>query len=303
MTLFNVITKSINAESLLMGMATVFAGTAAAGLHGNLEVLPAILCLLFAIFSQGASNLAHRYMDECTNSGENIDDDISGTGESGFPTRVILKEGFISLTLLAMMIGCSLATMTGWWAFALGILIFIIGWFTNAGPMLVRTPWSLVSTFLLFGPIGVMGTSLVQSLHEATDPLGWYDLSPAIYLSGVMGLMAVNCHITYNFATYHNDIRNDKKTFSIVFGRKAARILFIANGLLWLGLMLAMCLTLHPERWGLDMIAPAISLVINIYMEGDACHIALSGDTAYRHEHSQHCDHGGSDLDIFPCHG
>lgn len=266
MTLFQILSKSINPESLLMGIATVLAGTAAAGLHGNLEILPAILCMLFAVFAQGASNLAHRYMDECTNSGENIDDKISGVSESGIPTKIILKKGFISVMLITIMIGCAIATMTGWWAFVLGLIIFLIGWVTNAGPMLVRTPWSLLSTFLLFGPIGVIGTSLVQSLHEATDPLGWYDLSPAIYIGCVMGFMTANCHIVYNFASYHADRRNSKRTFSIAFGRKAARILFIINVLAAFFLMLSMCLNLKPEKWGLDMIVPSISLLINIYI-------------------------------------
>ena len=279
MTLFQILSKSINPESLLMGIATVLAGTAAAGLHGNLEILPAILCMLFAVFAQGASNLAHRYMDYRTNSGENIDDNIPRESDSGLSVGLILKEGYYSMMLLATMIGFAIATMTGWWAVVLALIIFIIGWATNAGPMLVRTPWSLLSTFLLFGPIGVIGTSLVQSLHEATDPLGWYDLSPAVFIGCVMGLMATNCHLVYNFATYRSDLRNSKRTFSIVFGRKAARILFIIIGLSAFFLMLTMCLTLKPERWGLDMIAPSISLIINVYiwwhMKSTSRHLAV----------------------------
>lgn len=300
MTIFKVLSKSINPESLLIGVSTVLAGSAAAGLHGNLEILPAILCMLFAVFAQMASNLAHRYMDECTNSGENIDDKISGVSESGIPTKIILKEGFISVMLITIMIGCAIATMTGWWAFVLGLIIFLIGWVTNAGPMLVRTPWSLLSTFLLFGPIGVIGTSLVQSLHEATDPLGWYDLSPAIYIGCVMGFMTANCHIVYNFASYHADRRNSKRTFSIAFGRKAARILFIINGLAAFFLMLSMCLNLKPEKWGLDMIAPSISLLINIYMVASEIYVAQPGNTAHRPQHLQARDSVGADPDFLP---
>lgn len=266
MIAFNILFKSISPLTLFMGAATVISGTAAAALHGNLELLPAILCLIFAIFAQTAANIAHRYIDECRNAGENIDDKISGTSESGLPTSLILKEGFMSATFLAGMIGCSIATMTGWWAFAWGLLIFVLAWAAYTGPTLIKTPWGLLITFILFGPLGVIGTSLVQSLHEATNPLGWYDLSPALYLSGVVGLMAVNCHLTYNFSSYHQDQRNQKRTFSIVFGRKSTRVLFLANSLIWFALMLAMCVNLHPQRWGLDMIAAVISIIINGYI-------------------------------------
>ena len=43
--------------------------------------------------------------------------------------------------------------------------------------------------------------------------------------------------------------------------------------------MLTMCLTLKPERWGLDMIAPSISLIINVYiwwhMKSTSRHLAV----------------------------
>lgn len=60
-------------SSLMLGAGAVLSGMAAAALHGNFELLPATLCLLFAIFMQLAGNYYYLYYDESHNSGWSID--------------------------------------------------------------------------------------------------------------------------------------------------------------------------------------------------------------------------------------
>lgn len=66
-------------SSLMLGIGAVLAGMAAAELHGNLEFLPATLCLLFVIFLQLAGNYYYLYYDISRNCGSLIDRNLQKT--------------------------------------------------------------------------------------------------------------------------------------------------------------------------------------------------------------------------------
>lgn len=253
-------------SSLMMGVGAVFAGTACAALRGNTEYLPATLCLLFVLFAQLGANFYYQHYDDKYNLGSAIDSQISS--QESLSTRFSMqKEASSGLLMVALMIGATLAAMAGWWVIVVGAFILVTGWLSCAGSMpLLRTPFGPICSFILFGPVAVVSTSLIQSMHEAEQPVNWFDITPALYMSIVIGLMCVNCTLMYAYSTYVKDLRNAKASFATKFGRKVTRICYLVNGLIYTGVTVFMCLSLDLDMMGLDMLPSTICFIIDIYV-------------------------------------
>ena len=191
-TAFQILIKAAGLRTLWLGIASVVAGTAAAVAHGNLQPFPALACLLFAIFAQCASNVMHRYYDAKNGYGENEENNIVYADDIDRPLTYILKEGIQVFSILTATAGLAVLSMAGWWTILFAAFIAIIVVISNTGPHpLCRSVFYPVATFLIFGPIAVVGTAFVQSQHEALALFSWWDLMPALILGMITGMMAV----------------------------------------------------------------------------------------------------------------
>lgn len=251
-------------SSLMMGVGAVFAGMASAALHGNFEYLQATLCLLFVIFLQLSGNYYYLYYDESQGCGNFI-----GTDTNDKPALYIrmLREFSCGVFMMAIMAGLVMAAMGGWWVFIVGLVIIGISWLTCGGSLpLLRTPFAVIPTFILFGPLCVITTSLIQSSYETKEMFNWFDMAPAIYMSVVIGLMAVNAYLLYCYSTIVTDLRNSKYTFANQFGRTATRVLFFCNGLAYTAVSIFMCINLHLDLKGIDMLPSTLCFIIDLYI-------------------------------------
>ncbi|MBD5191233.1 MAG: prenyltransferase [Bacteroidales bacterium] len=264
----SVLFKSVNQRTLVMGFSTVLFGTAAATVVGNEEFLPAFLCVLFALFFQMAFNLRHRYHDFIYGFGESVNDELEQNNSSNIPTRVVLREGSTASFIVALTIGLGILSFAGWWVLVLGLLLGLLAWINYLGShQLTRTPFGLLVTFLLFGPVGVIGTMMVQimsgfnngsvSIHHIT----LYEVLPSFFFGVIAGLMAVNCHLAFSAETVENDTLNGKKTFTVKYGEIGAEMLYILDGILILTLFIVMQLIGElAHRWFVLIVPIIVSL-------------------------------------------
>lgn len=232
MNVMQIVAKASNPLTLMMGASSVVFGTAAAVIHGNEETLPTFLCLLFAIFAQIVGNITHRYADYRGNYGENVADGIR-EGLTPFPLQMVFTEGITAFSIVATMIGIAILVMAGWWTLAIYAMvagvILVINFCRTAWP---RSSTYLIMTFLVFGPIGVLGTSLVQSANSPIPSLfNEWDIMPGVLLSVVSGLYAVNIHLTYWAFNYRGADPSKINVFIVRFGAARTRNLVIANGI------------------------------------------------------------------------
>lgn len=282
----------IRLSSIMMGIGAVLAGTACAALRGNTEVLPATLCIIFVIFAQLAGNFSYRYFDVSHSCGTEIDNMIAkhSTRNSSY----FLREGSIACLFLALMCGLALIAMGGWWVIVAGAFIAVLGWLTMSGNLpLLRTPYGIICPFILFGPMCVIPTSLLQSMHEATEPLNWFDITPSLYMSIVIGLMCVNATMLYSYSNYYLDKRNSKDTFVATCGRKVTRIVFIVNCILYTAVSVTMCLMLNLPLNGLDMVPSTLCFILDIYIWWQMKnHAKTSAKEPGRHRQLQRPPHG-----------
>lgn len=253
--------------TFFIGAATVLFGSSAATLRGNLEVLPASLCLVFTILCQIAGFNLHRYYDISHRLPGHEHDDETLDSFDQVPRSSIFREGCSAFSILAVMIGLAMLSMGGWPMLIFGVLVAVIAWFTFAGPRpLFHTPWALLSTFLLFGPVGVIGTSLIQSAHESSSMLNNYDLAPALYVSLVSGIMAANCQLVY-FITFCRSVRNPKSLNLVcVCGRKTSAVISVVLSLLWSAIYIIGLYRLGYTEWVFIWAPPIVSVIYNFVL-------------------------------------
>ena len=265
--------KVFHFPALLIGIGAVLGGTAAANLRGNAEVLPATLCLIFVIFAQLAGIALYLYnvvKKMRTEKGLDSKSDIRGEREEA--TKLAARETYykaftFGFALMAFMVGNSMCSMGGYMMILIGAFIFVAGWFMMAGRYpLLDTPWGPLFSFLLFGPIAVITTSLIQSQHEATEALNWFDIAPSLYMSGSIGFLAAIANIVTNHVRYDYDRRAHNETFLITFGRKTSRKIILLCAFLCAAMMIFSAYRLdfvHPWQ---ALIPTVPTLAVNLWI-------------------------------------
>lgn len=242
-------------------------GVAAAFAHGNFAFFPAAMCLVFVIFVQAGNNILHRYFD--IKNGYMEDADMYQYASQGHKDFVLyaLRQGIQTTLLLAATAGLALLSMGGWLTLVFGLLIVLAVWVNHWGnrPM-SRSIFFPFVTFLVFGPIGVIGTEFVQLRHSVDFVnLTWYDFSPGVVIGFVIGVMAMNSHIMSGLL---KRIRTEENRRISVVGRYSIRIavwLLASTSVLYLAVMTAAPWLLGLSHWGLFMPSPVISLVLTVF--------------------------------------
>lgn len=221
----NSITRSMinqaHPASLVLGCGSVMAGLTASVLRGSIDLFPALMTLIFAALLQITVNLYNGHRMYAGVYAKNPDESTMRRADS-VETKLmkVITDAFMILTVTA---GLPLLTYIGWLGVVYLVVILTILHFNFKGPKpLVRTPWALLVTFVLFGPIGVTGTALVQNLHSPV----WM---PLVTYSIINGLMAVNAHIAVMYATYQVDIMQEKHTLLVTEGVTFTRSLFMLD--------------------------------------------------------------------------
>lgn len=240
--------------SLIISAGSVMGGLTASVIRGGITIFPAILTLIFALLLQTTANLYHGYLDLNYGAGENIAGMDDRNSRSDNSSRVMLlrlvANGFAILTVT---VGISLFSFIGWIGVGYAAVISVILYFYFAGPIpAVRTEWSVIFTFIIFGPIGVSGTALIQNMHSPN----W--LPVAVY-SVIIGVLAVNAHIAVQYLRYEEDRVNGKETLVTAKGGLFTRFIYLGNSIIvtailvirpaavdfvrhWVGITLGMCL-------------------------------------------------------------
>lgn len=242
--------------SLIISTGAVMGGLTASVIRGGIVVFPAIMTLIFALLLQTSANLYHGYADLQYGAGENIsgmnDRDSRSSNSSRVLILKIVANGFGILTITA---GLSLFSFIGWLGVGYFATILVMLYFYFAGPNpLVRTKWSLVFTFLLFGPIAVSGTALIQNPFSAN----W--LPVAVY-SVIIGLLAVNAHIAVQYLRYEEDRMNGKETLVTAKGGHFTRILYLVDAAL-----ITTILIIRPSA--VDFVTPWVGIILGICLLG-----------------------------------
>ncbi len=200
-------------------------------LDGTFVALPAMLCLVFAVLAQIASNFANEYYD--------YRDGLDRPGREG-PRRGVtegdispqaMKTATFAVLGAACAVGCSLIVWGGWWLLLAGVMIAAGAMAYSAGPYpLSRHGFGEVAVFFFFGIIPVNLTYYVQAGAFEADVL-WGSVT--------IGLMGANVLIVNNYRDADDDEAVGKNTMAVIFGRRTALLVYLFDGLVAFGIMIS----------------------------------------------------------------
>jgi len=237
-------------RTLPVSVAGVIMATAYAAGAGCFRAVPALLCLVFAVLAQIASNFANEYYDYRDGlDAPGREGPRRGVTEGDITPRAMLAATYITLAA-ACCVGLSLTLWGGLWLIPAGVLIALGVIAYSAGPWpLSRHALGEVAVVFYFGIIPVNLTYYVMT--------GTLVDADVISGSVSLGLMTANVLIVNNYRDADADAAVGKRTLAVIFGRKAAGNLYLVNGFVAVALMMPQWLGLRPALWAL----PAVWLV------------------------------------------
>lgn len=244
--------EAMRLRTLPVSLAGVILAIGFAIAHGEYEMTPAWLCLLFALLAQIASNFANEYYD--FKSGLDKKGRVGprrGVTEGDITPQAMKIATYITLGV-ACFVGCLLINWSGWWLIGVGVLIAIGVIAYSSGPYpLSRHGLGEVAVLFFFGVIPVNFTYYLMTQDWASDVL---------FGSIAAGLMGANVLLVNNYRDYEDDKAVNKQTLAVKLGRKSAPRIYTLNG------VLAVIIFMHNPwlampRW--TLVFPIIYLLIH----------------------------------------
>ena len=241
-------------RTLPVSVAGVVAGCGCAAAVGSFRIIPAMICLVFAILAQITSNFANEYYD--------FKGGLDRKGREGFRRGV--TEGDISpramkhatfLTLaLACVTGLSLLMFGSWWLIPVGVAIAIFALAYSTGPYpLSHHGLGDVAVIIFFGLVPVTLTCYVQTgAADAFTTRVWC-------IAAAIGMMAANVLIVNNYRDADDDRAVGKHTTVVIFGRRCMRIVYLL--MFWGAIALTAAVTMGSLTCGWWVFYGAFALI------------------------------------------
>lgn len=243
--------EAMRLRTLPVSLAGVMLGVACGRHAGGDNFLMGLLCLLFALLAQIASNFGNEYFDFRAGLDKKGRDGFRrGVTEGDISPRAML---FATLGTLAAacVIGLAMVTLTGeWWLIPAGVVIALFALAYSAGPYpLSHHGLGDVAVVVFFGIVPVTLTS-----YLCCDAR-WIDTELTLPASVAVGLMAANVLIVNNYRDADDDRSVNKHTTVVIFGRRPMRTLYLLSGIA------AMLLLIPAWRATLTMFSPVVPVL------------------------------------------
>ena len=215
--------EAVRVRTLPVSIAGVLSGAACAVTTGQYQILPIILCLLFAILAQTASNFANEYYDFRAGFDKaGREGPRRGVTEGDITPSSMRTATFVTLGL-ACGVGCSLIYWGGWWLIAVGLLIAIGVMAYSTGPYpLSHHGLGEIAVMIFFGIIPVNFTCYLATGSFSTL---------SVISSVITGLMGTNVLLVNNYRDQPDDAAVGKRTLAVIFGTRFASLFYMFNGI------------------------------------------------------------------------
>jgi 1,4-dihydroxy-2-naphthoate octaprenyltransferase len=247
--------EAMRLRTLPVSVAGVLAGCGCAVWQDGFSLFPALLCLLFALSAQIASNFGNEYYD--------FKNGVDRKGREGFRRGVtegdisprMMKYATFFMLGLAAVIGCLLLLYGSFWLVLVGGIILLFALAYSAGPYpLSHHGLGDITVVIFFGVIPVTFTCYLQTG-------GWGQLPVLLTTSVAIGLLAANVLIVNNYRDKEDDEAVGKHTTVVLFGRKAMSLVYLFSGILAMAIMTP--LWMQMPLWALFV--PLVFLLLHLF--------------------------------------
>lgn len=217
--------EAMRLRTLPVSISGVLGGISAAQIEKSFSLIPALLCLVFALLAQIASNFGNEYYD--------YKNGLDKRGREGFRRGVTegdispneMKYATFGTLAAAAAVGSLMLFYGGWWLIPVGITIglFALGYSTGPYP-LSHHGLGDVAVILFFGVVPVTLTCYLQMGS-------WEGLRTSLPISVAIGLLASNVLVVNNYRDMEDDMAVGKKTTVVIFGRRAMEVYYLISGI------------------------------------------------------------------------
>lgn len=270
MNAFQILYRASAPSTWALAVASVLGGTAASSIFGMVNFRLAFVCALFAIFGQIANNFTRCYFGEKNLYGYQRMSNLHDNEEDRLPLPVknILKEGIYAAGIMALLSGVAIFLYGGIWTLAVAALLMILIVPAFLGHKYISNPeFRYFVTFMIYGPIGVIDTDLLQNLESISKFTGettfaeiitYWNPIPSLLMSVIFGCMAliVNFVSTARNSEFRSDASKNK--------RKRLAAYIIIAGIVAGGTGQATPFLLDLPDWWIYLPVPVVGIAINI---------------------------------------
>lgn len=210
-------------KTLAAGSVPVLVASGLAVHFGRFDWIPALLCLLFALLAQIASNFSNDYFDYIKKTDNENRLGPARAVASGWIAPSHMLFGTLTVIGLACLFGLGLVYYGGWEMILVGVCCVLALLAYTAGPWpLAYNGLGDLFVLTFFGFVAVVFSFYVQT--QTFEPL--------VFVAGFMvGLPAVNILVLNNYRDRENDAACRKRTTIVLFGEAFGRYFYLLNGL------------------------------------------------------------------------
>lgn len=246
--------EAMRLRTLPVSIAGVITGTALAIWQGGFSLIPALLCLTFAVTAQIASNFGNEYYDFKNGMDKKGRDGFRRGVTEGDISPLAMKYATFLMLGLAAVNGCSLLFFGGIWLLPVGICVLMAALAYSTGPYpLSHHGLGDITVIIFFGLVPVILTFWLQTGQ-------WEDFDILSGTSMAIGMMAANVLIVNNYRDVDDDREVGKNTTVVIFGPKIMGTVYLISGILAMILMIPLWISL--SAWVLFL--PASYLIMHV---------------------------------------
>ena len=206
--------------------------SAAIAMYGSsVRVVPAVLCMLFALVMQIDANFVNDYFDFMKGTDDEQRLGPKRACAQGWITAAAMRRGLLYTTILACAIGLPLVYFGGWEMILIGFACVVFCFLYTISFSYIGLGDVLVLVF--FGVVPVCMTYWLVSPPTPLMSIPW----PVIVLSIACGLIIDTLLVVNNYRDIDNDRRAGKRTLIVRIGERGGLLLYMLLGMA--GTMLA----------------------------------------------------------------
>ena len=206
--------------------------SAAVAMYGSsVRVVPAVLCMLFALVMQIDANFVNDYFDFMKGTDDEQRLGPKRACAQGWITAVAMRRGLLYTTILACAVGLPLVYFGGWEMILVGFACVVFCFLYTISFSYIGLGDVLVLVF--FGLVPVCMTYWLVAPPTSLMSIPW----PVIVLSIACGLIIDTLLVVNNYRDIDNDRRAGKRTLIVRIGERGGLILYLLLGMA--GTMLA----------------------------------------------------------------
>ena len=211
-------------KTLAAGSVPVLVASGLAAHFDQFKLIPAILCLLFALLAQIASNFSNDYFDFVKKTDDENRLGPARAVSSGWIDPKKMLFGTFVVIALACFLGLGLIYYGGWEMILVGAICVVSLLAYTAGP------WPLAYHGLgdLFVLVFFGFVAVVFSFYVQTQTFHLL----AFVAGAVVGLAAVNIMIINNYRDRDTDKKSNKNTTIVIFGENFEKWGYLINGII-----------------------------------------------------------------------